>query len=90
MVQDEKRHLMVKNLKQQQPLPWQRPSQKIQFESLRVGIIGGFEVGEKRQQKQFDPDHPHHDPDRPHLPHHHHQVIYLGTGNFNPYLGQRL
>ena len=26
---------------------------------LGFGIKGGFEVGEKRQQKHFDPDHPH-------------------------------
>ena len=26
---------------------------------LGFGIKGGFEVGEERQQKHFDPDHPH-------------------------------
>ena len=32
---------------------------KIHFQMLGFGIKGGFEVGEKRQQKHFDPDHPH-------------------------------
>ena len=36
--------------------PWHL---KIHFQMLGFGIKGGFEVGEKRQQKHFDPDHPH-------------------------------
>ena len=35
--------------------PWHL---KIHFQMLGFGIKGGFEVGEKRQQKHFDPDHP--------------------------------